>query len=657
MNNVWDPGEGERWTQTDGSGNWSMTDLDASYHNLPVKEILEDGWVQTLGPVSNIVATSGNDGQTFDFANFADMSLSGYKFADIEGDEDWNGSDDGLDGWTILIDTDTNPDNGYLLADVTDADGKYEFTGLTLSTSVAAGTGIVDDVLGNYIGQTLYVYEVGQGDYIQTYDGSYDFEITSGFTKNAADGSAVEGNFGNFLPDPSIDIEKSVKTNLFDYQPEDADDDPDGLQAGTSTTVSFKLVVTNTGNEVLSGITLTDSVLHTVNGFTSSQTIVYTPDLDPATLDAQNVFVDINNNQSFDAGEEWSNFDTDGDGTIDAGVIEELAPGESFTVYYDLTSQLGQHENTGSVEAVSAISATTVSYADDANYYVLASEDCVGVGTPGFWSNNGAPFWDGVVGGAAEEKHAGKPGFADGELTYDVYLEDTNNDGVIDNLDDPSATQGLLIGDYNQNGYEDNGEDTIFISLADALDLIDASARQVNGGQADGIWILGRDTVATWLNFLANNQDGGVGCIGEADNPFSPQSYLNDAIDWLQTFAADQNDDDSWIFEFGSKVKTKSDEWKDGGIDPDGDSFVSGATTHNALDDYNNFGAIWDPDLEQFIEFCCDRDSEEAIEAIQQVNEYYASSQLQDYLALESFSSFSSIDQDGMMLAQVNAVV
>ena len=62
-------------------------------------------------------------------------------------------------------------------------------------------------------------------------------------------------------------------------------------------------------------------------------------------------------------------------------------------------------------------------------------------------------------------------------------------------------------------------------------------------------------------------------------------------------------------------------------------------------------------DLEQFIEFCCDRDSEEAIEAIQQVNEYYASSQLQDYLALESFSSFSSIDQDGMMLAQVNAVV
>src|SRR5206468_3504120 len=56
---------GETWTEktaiTDGSGNWSITGLDASYDGMSVKEVNQDGWVQTLGPVSTIVGTSGND--------------------------------------------------------------------------------------------------------------------------------------------------------------------------------------------------------------------------------------------------------------------------------------------------------------------------------------------------------------------------------------------------------------------------------------------------------------------------------------------------------------------------------------------------------------------------------------------------------------------
>ena len=634
LNGEWDPGEGERWTLTASDGTWSMTDLDASYNDLPVKEILQSGWVQTLGPVADIVATSGNDGQTFDFANFENMSLSGYKFEDINGDTNWNGSDDGLENWTIVIDTDTDPTNGYLLSDVTDSNGKYEFTGLNPFTAIAANGLIPAGELGDYAGQTLYVYEIGQNDWIQTYDGGFDFELESGYTHNAADGSAEEGNFGNFEPDPSIDIEKSVKTNLFDYQPEDADDDPDGLLAGTSSTVTFKLVVTNTGNETLSSITLSDSVLHTVNGSTTSQVIVYSSDGDSSTLDAQNVFVDLNNNQIMDAGEAWINFDTDGDGTIDAGGIEELAPGESFTIYYDLTSQLGQHENTGSVEAVSAISVSTVSDSDDANYYVLP-EDCVGVGTPGFWANNGWVFWDGDA--ATVSKHIGEPGFADHELLYNVT--DTNADGVVDGDDVPGGAIGLLLGDYDGDGIANDGDDAIFITLEAAQMLIDASNRQLNGKQADGVWILGRDAVASWLNYLANGGDEGD-CFGSSGDPNSPTSYMNEAIDWLLQYGDKDGDGDIDKFDLttGAKVKTSSNAWQNDG----------GSEAHQALDEYNNFGTIDD------VVYCCDRDDAAAIFAIQQVKDYLSE---QETLSLYSGIGTDPVQDDLSLYLAGNTVV
>ena len=175
--------------------------------------------------------------------------------------------------------------------------------------------------------------------------------------------------------------------------------------------------------------------------------------------------------RNIDAGEEWANFDTDADGTIDTGAYAELSPNESFTLYYSLNSALGQHENTAVVTGSAAPPAEATD-SDDANYYVLRSEECVGVGTPGFWGNNGFTFWDGI---ALNEKHTGDPnvdgdsdpGFADGELLYAV---DSNEDGVAGGAGD---VKGLLIGDYNHNGLTDNGlngtvdlgEDTVFISL------------------------------------------------------------------------------------------------------------------------------------------------------------------------------------------------
>jgi hypothetical protein len=389
-------------------------------------------------------------------------------------------------------------------------------------------------------------------------------------------------------------------------------------------------VVTNTGNETLTGVKLTDSVVHTVNGVQTTQTIVYTPDGNPATLDAFNVFVDLNGNGTQEAGEAWSNFDTNGDGIIDAGLIAELSPNETFTLYYSLNSLLGQHENTGKVEATSAISSTKVSDTDDANYYVL-EEDCVGVRTPGFWNNSKwGLFWNfnpNQPGNTGTDQNAlpqaGQPNFPGGELLYgidtnkDGFLNFIANDGINDAKPLDANAAGLLIGDYNKNGITDAGEDTLFISLADAKKLIDASQKNIGDGKtADGIWMLGRDLVATWLNYLANNPDDDTGnCIGGVGGATNtPREFIDAAIDWMQQFASDKNStaannlinsyhdgDTQAKFEFDAKIAPSSAEWQSPFL-PGEDIPVSAAAMHSALDGYNNTGTIMG------VEYCCDAD-------------------------------------------------
>ena len=157
---------------------------------------------------------------------------------------------------------------------------------------------------------------------------------------------------------------------------------------------------------------------------------------------------------------------------------------------------------------------TNVTANEDDCYTGEEPEVCVGVGTPGFWANNGAVFWDGD---GDNNPKAGDPGFPTGDLLYAV---DSNNDTFINGSDE----EGLLIGDFNRDGLS-AGEDTIFISFDDARALIEG------GGGSNGVDKIGRDVVATWLNFLAN----GEGCIdlpGTSDDGFSPEHYINDAVDW-----------------------------------------------------------------------------------------------------------------------------
>ncbi|MDR7103319.1 hypothetical protein, partial [Croceicoccus sp. BE223] len=374
---------------------------------------------------------------------------------------------------------------------------------------------------------------------------------------------------------PDVEVIKNVKT---DYTSNTyvAADDLTKPQASTSTLVMFEVILTNTGNITLTGVTLED--------------ILDGSDLDYNTVNA--------------GGEAVVYADFDGDGTwdVDGGtwndiagtdqVIDfDLAPDAVIKVYYQYESVLGNHVNVAEVTTDQGVSDD-----NEAGYYVLPSEDCVGVGTPGFWSNNGYVFWNGVTG---DETKAGQPGFADGELLYAV---DSNGDGVIDGNDQA----GLLIGDWDGDGIENNGEDTLFISLDAARELINASNRSVSGKQADGVYILGRDMVASWLNYLANGGDEGD-CFDDryGDEGFSPGEALGEAIDWFQSLNIGSDSQISLTeLKTGAAVKTNSTTWKDGADD-----------LHSALDEFNNSGTI-DGDV-----YCCDRDDGFALIAIAQVND------------------------------------
>ncbi|MBO9710413.1 MAG: hypothetical protein J7521_19595, partial [Caulobacter sp.] len=307
----------------------------------------------------------------------------------------------------------------------------------------------------------------------------------------------------------AIDIEKYVSidggTTWFDA------DNPMGPIATSGASIAFKFVVTNIGNVTLTNTTVTDSV-----------------------------------------------FDLNGAAPGTAASLGTLAIGASTSFQISAPWTAGQHVNDAT--AVGNYSGGQASDHDLAYYYGLI--DCVGTRTPGFWlSPNGLTFWDGTVG---NETKSG-PDFPSGEL---LAFNNTIFDGP-----DPGTSNKeeryILLGDDNGNGVTDAGEDTLKMSLALALKVIDASQKP----SQDARYVLGRDVIAAWLNFEAGNGQG------NASDPNSPAHKMDLAIDWLQQYA-DANHDGVADFN-GAAVKASSAAWQG-----------SGAALHTALDEYNNHGSV-----------------------------------------------------------------
>ncbi|WP_188656333.1 hypothetical protein, partial [Croceicoccus pelagius] len=184
-------------TTTADDGSWSFTGLDETYIGLDVYEVKPNGYSQTLGQAGYVIDADGAD--DMDFANFADMSVSGYKWADLSNNSAWDGGEGTLDGWTIYLDNDTDPTNGYIEAVVTGAgdwaDGYYEFTGINTDDPLVAaaidGSGM------------LYVYEAVEPGFTQTY-GDFSFVISSGLTIDGDLGVTEQGNFGNHMMEGAV---------------------------------------------------------------------------------------------------------------------------------------------------------------------------------------------------------------------------------------------------------------------------------------------------------------------------------------------------------------------------------------------------------------------------------------------------------------------
>ncbi len=136
---------------TNASGNYTISGLAPGDYVLV--EALQNGWFQsfpggadelaaglntgavTLGADGHAInLTSGESETAKDFGNFQKAKLSGYKYNDLDGDGQRDGGEPGLEGWEIKLYGDT--DGGGTLNDLigtttTDANGYYEFTGLT----------------------------------------------------------------------------------------------------------------------------------------------------------------------------------------------------------------------------------------------------------------------------------------------------------------------------------------------------------------------------------------------------------------------------------------------------------------------------------------------------------------------------------------------
>ncbi len=273
---------------------------------------------------------------------------------------------------------------------------------------------------------------------------------------------------------------------------------------------------------------------------------------------------------------------------------ELLEDGETWIFDYDTTVTLDAGETRTNIVTVNATDDedNPVSDTDD------ASVTAFNLGrTPGFWSNNGASLWDG---NGATTRNGGLGIVPVGQdLMYKI--KDTDGDGDIDNA--AGVTGFLMIGDWDKDGIADANENVLIISRTDALSFLNSSEK----AQQDGRYMLARDTVASWLNYLGGSH------VGDSDDPNSAMHYIDEAVAWL--IEATTNEDHLFTkaeLTTATKVATNTAAWNTGydfngtaGVQHDlpaagehdlGDDvnldILGGGTIHSGLDHYNNHGFI-----------------------------------------------------------------
>ncbi|UVO39390.1 DUF11 domain-containing protein [Bradyrhizobium arachidis] len=359
----------------------------------------------------------------------------------------------------------------------------------------------------------------------------------------------------------------------------------DGHADHAGDVIHYSVVVDNTGNIDLHDVVVTDT-------FEGGVPIIL--DTDHSTLTT--------------ADDAILTGDTNGDGVLDVT--------ETWTYTYDHVVTQNELDTRGidgdnSLDNLASVTTTETGLASDDAHVPVALGP--GVRTPGFWSQtngntNWTKFWDGIVGN--ESKQSGTNGFPNGEITLAVHsasstghLVDTNGDGVFtsaDNAPSGKTAAGLLIGDFNLDGIQDNGESTFFINFSDALSLLNANQKQLGNAEYQE----GRALVATWLNYLAGNPI-------EASDPtkVDAKDAIQWGVDWLLKTTA-QTDGNITLNDMNSHaVAAGSTPWNVGIDGPDGGSAATayaqiphynpaldipgGVQILGVLDEYNNHGTVY----------------------------------------------------------------
>lgn len=368
--------------------------------------------------------------------------------------------------------------------------------------------------------------------------------------------------------DPTINIDKVASVTQ--------------VQAGQDTSVTFTYTLTNTSLASTDPLVIT----HLVD--------------DMGTVDTGDDVILFDGDSTIGKGIYYDSGD-DGDGLLESG--------ESWVYKFTTTVNLDLGETRTNI--------VTVDGHDDEDNPVTDTDDAsitsYNLGrTPGFWANNknGGLLWDGYDNTFPKGGTLGTTSFlgANKDLLYTVH--DLNGDGdAADTVNGISEATGsrqyLMIGDWDHDGYVDSGENVLVMTRTQALSFLNASEKQ----QQDGRWMVARDLVASWLNFLGGSY---VGAPGDKD---SPRHYMDEAIAWLLQTSANHDHVLSAADDFTAltKVGTSTTEWNTGfdfngtsgvqndvpatgdvlGLDatPDLD-ILGGGQIHTGLDHYNNFGFV-----------------------------------------------------------------
>ena len=415
---------GERFTTTDANGNYGFSNVGPG--TFIVREVQQAGFTQTTANPANIVTSSGTNVGGVDFGNFIPsfqlVTISGTKFLDADSNSIRNVGEQGLQGFTIYLDANTNGtfDAGERFT-ITDANGNYSFAnvgpgtftvrevqqaGFTQTTVNPAnivtisGTNVTGIDFGNFIASFQLVtisgtkFQDSNGNSVRNIgeqglqgftiyldaNNNSTLDVGERFTTTDASGNYSFANVG-----PGTFIVREIQQSGF-----------------TQTTANPANIVTSSGTNV-GGIDFGNFQLITIGGTKFQDTNGNgARNAGESGLPGIKIYLDANNNGLFDTGERFTFTDVGGSYSF-----TNVGPG-TFIVREVL--QAGFVQTTVNPANIVTSSGTNIGGIDFGNFQLVL------IGGTKFQDTNG----NGV-------RNSGEPGLPG----IKIYL-DANNNGLFD---------------------------------------------------------------------------------------------------------------------------------------------------------------------------------------------------------------------------------